>query len=193
MDGQSLKALVYRYLTPMNAVHQYKHNEPIFVNVVDVDAKVAFGVYLVSGLTLLGLMILFCRRGDRTSADRWVLCACLGTLLMVLLSPESRRAHFAILILAFTTLTYRAILPAITRRARILPALLTALAMLTIAIPSRSLVGRDLANLVDAHGNMGFAALMLFAAVLLLGSAERRESAGTGGGESGGPDVKSAA
>jgi len=173
VDGQSLKAIVYRYLTPMNAVHQFKHNDPIYVNVVEADPTLAFALYLTLGISILVLTLLFCRFGDRSSPDRWVLCACLGTLLMVLLSPESRRAHFAILILAFTTFTYRAIVPAIRRRIRILPATLAVLAMLMIAIPSRGLVGRELANWIDAHGNMGFAALLLFAAVFVLDREER--------------------
>ena len=52
--GQSLKALLTRYLTHSNAVHQAKHNDPIYVNIVDIDPVIVHTLY---GLFALALFI----------------------------------------------------------------------------------------------------------------------------------------
>lgn len=163
--GQSLKALTYRFLTPINAVHQWKHNDPIYVNFTEADPNLVYVIYAAGCLLLLGALAWFAHRSRARLDDRRTiaLVASITTLVMLLISPESRRAHFMVLVLPFTALTYHAIVPFLTQGRRPIAAILSLLAMGAIAIPSRGMVGREIANLVDAYCNMGLAALLSFA------------------------------
>lgn len=171
--GQSLKALLNRYLTPTNAVHQSKHNDPIYVNFADVDPTIVHILYAIFSLALFLPLVAIAYR-TRCAPPYAATIASATVICMLLLSPESRRAHFGILMLPFLLLTYEAIAPFVRRREMGLAAFLGLVSMLAIALPSRGLVGKPVANYVDAAGNMGLAALLLYAAVFMVHARVRR-------------------
>jgi hypothetical protein len=170
VSGQSLKAIAFRYLTPMNAVHLVRHNEPIYVNIVDWGPKTAFALYAAASLFLLfAVSLLATRTAEDEEADGRLeaLQASAIAVVMLLVSPESRRAHFLLLLLPFTCLTY-SVLALRFRGIRVVTAgVLGLLAGAAVGLPSRTLLGRELANLVDAYTNMGFAGIALLAAIYL--------------------------
>lgn len=173
LAGQSLRALYYRFLTPMNAVHQRRHNDPIFVNFASLEPEVVYALYVGSAALLFLLLAAVAFRRTETWAIPFVLS--LGVVIALLASPESRRAHFTIVMLPYATLTVAAIRPFFRERRRPAAALLALLAMLAITVPSRGIVGRSAANVIDAWGNMGFAALLLVGALLVGLRGVRRE------------------
>jgi len=167
--GQSLKAVLFRYLTPMNAAHNVGHNDPIFTNLASLDPRTVFFLYAAASLLLvLGASVLATRHAEGEWDGRLeALQASAIAVTMLLVSPESRRAHFLLLVLPFTALTY-ALLAARVRNVRTVTAgILGLAAALAITLPSRTLVGRELATRIDAYSNMGFAALALLGAIFL--------------------------
>ena len=167
VDGQSMKAIWFRFLTPMNSVHQSRHNDPIYINVADVDPGLVQWLYIASVIAVLAAAAVTARvRNEDWRAPSIQAAVFLAAWLLV--SPESRRAHFMILMLPYGIVGFSLLRPMFTAGSRLALGGIALAAMLAISVPSRSLVGRKIANLTDAYANMGFATLVLGAVLILM-------------------------
>jgi len=99
--GQSLRAAAGRYLTETNAAHH--SDEEIYVNFANLSEGTVWKIVL-AGCIVLTLLTAFCARanpGDKTRRDLIALELGAVLLLMLMVSPMSRKAHFVVLALPF--------------------------------------------------------------------------------------------
>ena len=190
VEGQSMKGLLYRYLTPTSFFHLKARRGPgddrpgsrgIAVNGGRAwPARTVFNLWLGASLVVLLTVVLAVQpvRGEDPAAAsrRFPLEAGLILLAMVLISPESRNPHFQMLAPSYAALA--AILAA--RRPRSpagwVPVVLCIVAALGVLLPTRGLIGRDAADHLLARGTIGFGAIVIFAVVSWLLLRERAEA-----------------
>jgi hypothetical protein len=99
--GQSLRAAAGRYLTDTNAAHHADYE--IRVNFANLPESTVWKIVL-AGCVVLTLITAFCARANPADKSRRDLIALeLGAvlLLMLMVSPMSRKAHFVVLMLPF--------------------------------------------------------------------------------------------
>lgn len=192
VEGQSVKALACRYLTPMPYRHlASKVGEPdetpgslgIFVNgnrnIGERNAgRVWIGVSFV--LFLLMLVTTAPRPGEESeerARHRYPLEAGLLLLTLLLVSPESRNPHFQMMAVTYAALGATFIGGAPRGATRWIAVVATVLAVLSVAVSSRGILGRVGADQALAHGSIGFGALVLFAVSAWMLAVERRRDA----------------
>lgn len=165
--GQSFQAMSLRYLTETNAAHVKGKNPPLYVNFASLTRSQALVVAYVLNLLLVAFFLFHIPRTSQPYGfgrhSEYALCV--FTMLMIF--PEARRAQFLLLFLPVGVITYRLLLRCRTKREKI-AAGLTVFAFALIALPSRSLVGRTVANWFAAHCSIGWGTLVLVAAVVVM-------------------------
>ena len=171
--GQSLRAAAGRYLTDTNAAHHADYE--VRVNFADLPRDTIWKIVL-AGCAALTLLTAFCARANPADERRRDLVAVeLGAvlLLMLMISPMSRKAHFVALVLPCIAavnylLKYSAVRPRPRRWIALL--IITAAAFAVFSLTSRDAVGQRLSVLLLALSVFFFAALALwsvFCAILL--------------------------
>jgi len=100
--GQSLRAAASRFLKDTNAAHHF--TKEIRVNFSDLSAQTVWIIVLAAGALLTLITALCARFNPSDPARREITGIELGSviLLMLMLSPMSRKAHFVALLLPFT-------------------------------------------------------------------------------------------
>ena len=190
VEGQSTKALLFRYLTPMPFFHLKDlkggpeagaGSKGILVNGGrDWGGATAFRLWLASMFVLLSLTVLATspRPGEDPGAValRFPLEAAMVLAAMVLVSPESRNPHFQVLAPALAGLA--AGLAAETRRGGSWwgRAGMASLGALLVMIPTKFLLGRDGADRALAWGSIGGGGLLVFVALAWTLFRERERS-----------------
>ena len=173
--GQSLPSMTNRLLRRVNATN-LRRKEPLYINVADVDPRTAKAV---AGVLVL-LVCMACWRSCRGEK------ACAGTvgalqagamfLLLLLISPEARKAHFAtVLVPACALMNWQL---AASRRRWVWWGL--GLGFVLMVIPNRDLFDSMGARLVydylNAYGIVLWGAIALFVTTLHLLQAETPQS-----------------
>jgi hypothetical protein len=177
--GQSLRAAAGRYLTDTNAAHHADYE--VKVNFANLSDDTVWKIVL-AGCIALVLVTAFCARANPANQERRHISAVeLGAvlLLMLMVSPMSRKAHFVALLLPFAAginyLIIRRNDPQSPWRWRIL-LLAMAGAFATFNLTSPDLVGKRQAVLLLAYSSFFFATLALWAASCGILFAERRRA-----------------
>jgi alpha-1,2-mannosyltransferase len=165
--GQSLRAAAGRYLTDANAAH---HSETdVRVNFADLSGDTVWKLVL-AGCLALTLATALCARADPADPTRRRLAALeFGAvlLLMLMVSPMSRKAHFVVLVLPFTALVNYVLAsradPAREGLRRLaLGAVITAFVAYNLTSPD--LVGKKASHLLQALSVFLFGTFVLWAA-----------------------------
>ncbi|MFH1421952.1 MAG: glycosyltransferase family 87 protein [Planctomycetota bacterium] len=101
--GQSLRAATFRFLTKTDAAS--RAIDEVYVNVADLSRSTAWIIYIVAAFAILSftLFSLRCDGQDRTNY-RLSLEFTAVILLMLLLSPVSRKAHHVVLLLPYAAI-----------------------------------------------------------------------------------------
>jgi hypothetical protein len=163
--GQSLFAAGLRYLTPINAAHHAK--EPRSVNIVSLPRGLALCIIAIAALLLAALTARAARVG--MTADRETLRHALEysavILLMLLISPVSRKAHFVVMLLPHTAAVYYLMHTARVERwgKTLLAALVFSFAAFTLS--ADAFVGKEMNKTLLAYTVFFFGALALWAAI----------------------------
>ncbi len=185
MPGQSLAPVLHRWLTPIAAVipdrGREASGEPIRINVVSLDERTAGRIARALQIALvLGMLWLTRPLGDEVRrAPRALLEAGLVVAVMLLASPYARKAHFVSLAIPLATCAAYAL-----RHREKSPALLVLVlvAALLPAVAAPDILGRDLANRVNAYGTFTAAALLLaIVSAVAIGRERRAEKAAEAG------------
>jgi hypothetical protein len=187
-SGQSLKALLYRWLTPTPYVHLKSDADDAspgargiaVLDAVDLPRATVFALWCA---TVAAVLIAAARatapiRGEseEAAASRLPLEGGLVLATMLLVSPESRNPHFQTLALGYAALAAALIASRWRERG---VALAAALGMVLVLLSTRGLVGRDGADYLLAWGSIGWGALLVFGALLVTLRRLRREALGT--------------
>jgi len=178
VEGQSLKALLYRHLTPTgfrhlredsaDALSKGKVRPGILVNGGRAwDPKVVFWLWLASMFLVLSVTVFATNPepGDGDAHRRTPLEASMVLAAMLLVSPESRNPHFQMLAPALAALA--AGLAAEVSRGGSWwgRAGLAAAGALLVGISTQGILGRSGADHALARGSIGFGGLLVFLAV----------------------------
>jgi hypothetical protein len=160
--GQSLPSMANRLLRPVNAA-PLRDKRPVFVNLADVSPRTAGRVALALVALAAGAAFLALRRSRPDAPLAGVLELGLVLLLMLMVSPETRKAHYVTALVPAAGLA--AVALASGRRCFLG---LMGLAFACLALTSGSVIGRGPAyDLVNAYGALLVGALSLFAASIL--------------------------
>ncbi|MFW5857482.1 MAG: glycosyltransferase family 87 protein, partial [Planctomycetota bacterium] len=165
--GQSVPALLNRFLRPVRASSLNEAEKRVYsVNVASLSRTTVNRIAL--GAVLVLVLLAAWRTGPFRSKEVDGMGAELGVVLvlMLLISPEARRAHFVTLMLPAGVLAARA-LAAPSRRRTEVAALVAALA-LTLGTSS-DLIGEAASSYAAAYGCVGVAAALLGAALFRSG------------------------
>lgn len=175
--GQSLRAAAHRYLTDTNAAHHAKFE--VRVNLADLSGGTVWKIVLV-GCIALTLASAFCTRANPADAGRRDLIALeLGAvlLLMLMVSPMSRKAHFVSLMLPCAAFVNYLLLhrydPARRRQWKMLLAVVV-ITFVIFNLTASGTMGKTAAVYVLAFSGFFFAALALWAASCLVLAGELR-------------------
>ncbi len=175
MAGQSLAPILHRYLTPMYATTADRaQDERLRINFASLDERTVAWLVLAAQIALVLAMLALTPRRRRECPDgaRVLLEAGLVAAAMLLAAPYARKAHFVTAALAFAGCASAAL----SARARTAGAAIAVAALIT-GITSPEVLGRQLADRIEAYGPFTAATLILFAvAAALLRSAARRET-----------------
>jgi len=175
VPGESLKAMAYRLLGPYPF---HKHRRRIDVSLGWLTPERAQWAYRLLAVALLGWFSCFVsrKRGRLHVPLVWG-----ATFLVALLvSPETRQAHFLSLALPVTAVMMVLASRRLSRPRWIAVMALLASAFLLAALPARAIVGKTVAYHLAALCASGFAALLLLVAVGLaavVGDEEREGGA----------------
>jgi hypothetical protein len=203
-EGQSLKALLFRGLTPTPFFHlkgsidrkadrEAEDDAPreaqspgargIVVNVASLDPDLVHGLWVVASLAVLAALLRATGPGrgpgdPAAAARRFPLEAGAVLASLLLVSPESRNPHFQMLAPAFAALAAGHLAARASGRAadRIGLALVATGAVLVL-VPTKGLVGRAVADHLLARGSIGIGAALVYLACLRALLAERRADA----------------
>jgi len=159
VPGESLKAMSYRILGPYPF---HKHDRRIHMSLGWLMPGQAQWAYRITAAALLGwfLWFTFRKRGRLHTPLVWG-AAFLAALLV---SPETRQAHFLSLALPVTALTMVLVSERLSRPRFLTVISLLALAFLLAALPGRAIVGKTVAYHMAALCVSGFAALLMLVA-----------------------------
>lgn len=198
--GQSLPSMINRLLRPANAAPVrgwYRHGaftrDPLTINVADWSETAANRAALAAVLLTSLLYVLLLRgRLEDAAGLRGALEAGALFLLLLLISPEARKAHFVTLLVPGAALTAMALrapalgMPALRRVA----VLGMGLPLATLWLGAREVVGKENEwyYYLNAYGIVLWAAVLLFAVSLYL--LQRLPRGGSP--EPGAPDMPSA-
>lgn len=182
--GQSLRAAAGRYLTDTNAAHHTDYE--IKVNFASLPEDTVWKMVL-AGCVALIIATALCARANPANKERRDLTALeLGAvlLLMLMVSPMSRKAHFVALLLPFAAgvgylMLYRSD-PQRRSRWRIMLVTLAG-AFVVFNLTSPDVVGKRQAALLLAYSSFFFATFALWvASCLILAGPKRRARAVSG-------------
>ncbi len=170
-SGQSLRAAAHNFLTDTNAAHHSRF--AIKVNFANLSAGAVWKIVL-GACAVLAVLTALCARANLAHKEKRDLAAlelASVLLLMLLVSPLSRKAHFVALMLPYAAgvnylLLHRGSIP-LRGRLQVLLAAVAA-SFILINLTSRSFVGKYLSTYFLAFSVFFFAAIMLWAAVCLL-------------------------
>jgi len=159
--GQSLSSLCRRLLTRTNAVTP-RRGEPLYINLAD-SPTLARGVRWLLVAGALALALLWMRGRVDDPPWRGALEAGVLFLLFLLISPESRRAHFVTLFVPVAALVRHAL--SVPGARRLLAWLVPVFAF--SALSSRGILEDSLLYFtLNAYGVMLWSALILFGVLL---------------------------
>jgi hypothetical protein len=164
MAGESVAALAWRLLTPME-VKQTTH-PVVRINVASLPAGAVHTGWLVASAAVL-LGVAWLARGPLPRPAGPALAAEAGALFAAILviSPEARAAHFIALTLAACALCAQAH-GASSSSARRFAIVALAASFVLLVLPTRGLVGKDLAFLAGVWCASGIAAALMLAALV---------------------------
>ena len=174
--GQSLKALLYRWLTPTPYVHLKSDAEDAspgargiaVLDAVDLPPAAVFALWCasVAAVLMAAARATAPIRGEskEAAAARLPLEGGLVLATMLLVSPESRNPHFQMLALGYAALAGALVASRWRERG---VALAAALGMVLVLLSTRGLVGREGADYLLAWGSIGGGALLVFGALLV--------------------------
>ena len=159
VPGESLKAMAYRLLGPYPF---HKHWRRIDVSLGWLDPGQALTAYRILAAALLAWFLWFAitKRGRLHMPLVWGATFLTG----LLVSPETRQAHFIALALPGTAITMVLASGCLGRPRRIAVLSLLALAFLLAGLPARAIVGKPVAYTLAALCASGVAAILLLSA-----------------------------
>ena len=159
--GQSVPALLNRFLRD-NVIANTREG-PRHVNLLELDRTTVkrFAAVAVALLVMAAAWKTRRRWADMSHAQRGLEIG-LILILMLLISPEARRAHFITLVWPFSGVAF---LLARAWPARRLEVVLGGGALVCMAMTASDVVGRPLAGWLQAHGVIGVGAMLLAVAV----------------------------
>ncbi|MEN8150314.1 MAG: lipid-A-disaccharide synthase N-terminal domain-containing protein [Planctomycetota bacterium] len=176
VPGESLKAMAFRLLGPYPF---HKHWRRIDVSTGWLDPAGALIAYRILAATFLAWFLWFALRKRGRLQTPLVWGAAFLTALLV--SPETRQAHFLSLALPVTAVTMVLAAGRIAGPRRIAVLSLLALAFLLAGLPARAIVGKPVAYTLAALCASGFAALLLLVATGLCSTAAEEDPVPEGG------------
>lgn len=170
--GQSLASMTNRLLRPVNAASLRREDkqgnrDPIYINVFDLSPGHANHVALALVLIVTAATVRTLRNTPARLGIRGSLEAGLIFLLMLLISPETRKAHFVTVLVPAGALAAYYFEYGLTKK----HLLAAGLAWICIALSSSGLLGEgDHYDYLNAYGIMFWGAVLLY---LTVGSALR--------------------
>jgi len=197
--GQSLKAILYRYLTRT----RYEHLENLTLTKEGIakgegilvnggrqwePAAVGRAWWAAMFLVLLAAAVATAppAGGESRGGPLFALEAGMLLAALLLVSPESRNPHFQMLAPGYAGLAALLAAGRPRGRARWVVLGLAAAGAALVLLPTQGLVGRRAADVLLAHGSIGFGAVLVAAALamaLLLDEGEEEGGAGAPAGE----------
>ncbi len=174
--GQSLRAAAGRYLTDTNAAHHADFE--VKVNLVDLSEDALWKIVLAGCLALTIASALFARANPADASRRDLIALELGVvlLLMLMVSPMSRKAHFVALLLPFAAgVNYLLLHRGDPHRKRMFNCMLVAVlaAFAIFNLTSRDIVGKTVSVYLLALSVFFFATLALWLAFISTLARER--------------------
>jgi len=164
MSGESLAALGWRLLTPMEV--KQTRNEVVRINVASLPPDAVHTGWLVASVAVL-LVVAWAARGPLRRPAGPQIAAEAGALFAAILviSPEARAAHFIGLTLPASALCAQ-VCAAPASAARRFGIAALAASFVLLVLPTRGLIGKESAFLAGAWCASGFAAALILAALL---------------------------
>ncbi len=160
--GQSIDVLVFYLLSPVNRAPE-KH-KPFSINFLSLQEGTAQFVALLVCLSLFVLSFAIMSRGGKTGKYHWVWEFSIIFTLMLIISPEARKAHFLTLFIPFSSL----VAYVNEHRQVFLPKLVLLFSYLLLLVRHRNFLVGDYSVYFVAYSSMGISALLLFFTLLFL-------------------------
>jgi hypothetical protein len=160
VPGESLKAMSYRLL---GTYPFHKHERRIDVSLGWIDEGQALWTFRIAALAVFAWLAWFAlrKRNEYLAPIVWGATFCAA----LLISPETRQAHFLSLALPAAVLTTILAARRLSKRREQVVMSLFGVAFLLAALPGRAIVGKQAAYLLAALCASGFAALLLLIAL----------------------------
>lgn len=165
--GQSLASMSNRLLRKVNAASLRRENDageadPIYIHVIDAPPAVAKWVALLLVLVVTAATVRMLSPTPARASPRCALEAGLIFLLMLMISPETRKAHFVTVLVPLAALAVTYVHLGWTRRQTVV----LGLAFFCLALSSSGVLGEgDLYDYANAYGVMFWGGVLLYLAV----------------------------